>query len=248
MDCKTAHLLMHFARPQFSELEASAAADLQKHLTSCAECAQLAESERALERHLGSAMRDVPVPEGLRDRLLFRLALVQAGLRRRRIVRAAAGLSAAAAVLLACWLGLSWQKIHPPTLDLDSLETRIAAEIANPSQEQVQDWLDSKNVKAPAPAFLNYLYLSHYHLADLQGRQVPLLFFTRGKDQARVYILSGEQFNLKALQAAGAGPGSLCKIDIRFHPDDPGHAYVVVHTGTSLEPFLLPEKEKKGSG
>src|SRR5262249_14246403 len=73
MDCKTARLLLDFARPQARELEPDEAGALETHLDRCADCHDLARGERRLDEHLGKVMRQVEVPAGLRDQLLVRL-------------------------------------------------------------------------------------------------------------------------------------------------------------------------------
>src|SRR5438270_13002552 len=74
MDCRTAQLLLTFARPKASELGAREAEALNRHLTACAACAALARGQSQIEHQLGVAMRDVPLPVDLRQRLLTRLA------------------------------------------------------------------------------------------------------------------------------------------------------------------------------
>src|SRR5690348_1108980 len=75
MDCRTARLLLAFARPRCPELDECAGEALDNHLAKCAECASLARAEHHFERRLGLAMRDVPVPPDLRQRLLTRLQI-----------------------------------------------------------------------------------------------------------------------------------------------------------------------------
>src|SRR5262245_10465360 len=101
MDCRNARLLLEFARPLTAELDAGEAEALQGHLADCPECGALAREERRLDEHLGRAVRDVPVPEGLRDRLLARLATERDAWFRRWLLRA---VGVAAGIALAVWL------------------------------------------------------------------------------------------------------------------------------------------------
>src|SRR5438094_788506 len=98
MDCRTARLLLDFARPIPAELEADASRDLEHHLAGCADCDSLARAERRLDEPLGRAMRAVPLPLGLRDRLLARLDAERGAWQRRWMFRS---LAAAAALALA---------------------------------------------------------------------------------------------------------------------------------------------------
>src|SRR5262245_13853267 len=99
MDCNTARLLLDFARP--GDLDAAEAGDLERHLADCPDCGPPARAGRALDRHLGRAVRRVEVPEGLRGRLLARLEADRGDLHRRWAGHGLRAAAAAAAVLLA---------------------------------------------------------------------------------------------------------------------------------------------------
>src|SRR5438067_12236471 len=73
MDCKTARLLLDFARPRAPEVEPDDADALDRHLADCPACAALAGDERRLDDALGRAMRQVAVPDRLRQQVLNRL-------------------------------------------------------------------------------------------------------------------------------------------------------------------------------
>ena len=70
MDCKTARMLIEFALPRCGELDAQESQALDNHLRDCGECAQAARVEFDADRHVSRAMRDVPVPSGLRERTI----------------------------------------------------------------------------------------------------------------------------------------------------------------------------------
>src|SRR3954451_16962170 len=100
MDCKTARLLLLFDRPRAGEMGDDEARALQEHLALCGACAAAARAERRQDAHLGRATRDLPVPEGLRGRLVDRLAADRGARDRRRMLHGARALAAAAALLL----------------------------------------------------------------------------------------------------------------------------------------------------
>src|SRR5437588_2897601 len=107
MDCNTARLLLAFSRPKTSELEACAVEALNDHLADCAECGPLARGEHQVERLVGLAMRQVPIPLDFRQRLLARLRAERRSWYKRlpqKHPRVAAGV--AAVLLLAVGLGL----------------------------------------------------------------------------------------------------------------------------------------------
>src|SRR6266403_3210907 len=71
MDCTSARLLLSFVRT--NELDAAETKTLQGHLDGCADCAAFAQSENDFDNALEAAMQRVPLPDGLKGRLLERL-------------------------------------------------------------------------------------------------------------------------------------------------------------------------------
>src|SRR5262249_28887945 len=116
MDCRTARTLLDYHRPTDSELSGPDAADLERHLDVCPECGALAQAERRADARLGRAMRDVPLPDGLHDRLLARLAADRRAVMMRRFARGSR-YAAAAALVLATLLGVGWWTTRPRPLD-----------------------------------------------------------------------------------------------------------------------------------
>jgi hypothetical protein len=245
MDCRTARLLLDFVRPRPSELAADEAAALEGHLSGCPECDSQARVERQLEDHIGRAVRDVPEPEGLRGRLLERLAAERQAWNRRWILRGTgiATAAAAAAVLLGVGLWLHF-RTPLPTLNLQEA-VAVEMELRNASPESVEDGFREKygmTVVAPRDWLpLNYGLLTHYGPCSCQGRIVPMLLFQRGNDRARVYIVTGKQFDLKdAANLLPENSGGFT-VEVRLHPDNPNIAYIIIYSGNSLQPFLRDE-------
>jgi hypothetical protein len=240
MDCRTAHLLLDFHRPP-TELEAGEAEALENHLIDCTACARLARDERRLDEHLGRAMRDVALPEGLRDRLVARLNTPQTlPLPPRRFGRGAWSFTAAAAILLLAFGGALLAS-RPRSVDVSQLRHDTWTQF-NPDRTQVDDWLQAGRYRVPAPDMFEYNLLTHYHLANLQGQRVPMLLFTspnhRHVYQARVYLLDAKQFDLDALREAPPSQDSGCAVVFVPHPTDPRFAYLVVHNAENLNPFM----------
>ena len=241
MDCRTARLLLHFARPLTTELEASEVQALETHLADCPECRPLARAESRADDRIGEAMRAVPVPEGLRARLLAGLGAGRKAWYRRRSLQVGGGLAAAAAVRLALWLGFN-PPFRPLKLDVDRVGGELFTQTFNPTPDNVANWFRAKDVAVAPPGGFNYALLAYYDLVDLQGERVPFLLFTHNKDQARVYVLSEKQFDLKDAMSIPPGTGSGFRFVVRPNPADPRVAYLVVYTGESLEPFLDEEQ------
>jgi hypothetical protein len=248
MDCKTARLLLYFTHPRTAELEADEAAALEGHLADCSLCGTLAQSERRADNRIGQAMRAVPVPDGLRTRLLTQLDAEREHWYRRRLLRGAGVVAAAAAVILVAWLGISWRNDHPPAPDSEAIAGEFLTDLANPSPDTVRESFERKGFKVTAPSDsdpkegLNYRLLRYYGVARFQGKSVPMLLFTHGNAQARVYIISYRDFDLKAALASPPGFGSGCNIEFWPPPapenrTTPRFAFVIVYTGDSLQPF-----------
>src|SRR5262245_9946162 len=103
MDCNTARLFLQLGRPGSPDLAGEEVAELENHLAQCAACGQLAHDQDRLDQHLSRAMRDVPVPVGLKEQVLLRLDAERGAMHRRWGGRAVLGAAAAAALLLGGW-------------------------------------------------------------------------------------------------------------------------------------------------
>jgi hypothetical protein len=241
MDCRTARLLLHFARPHPSELPVGDADALEAHLTGCPECEALALTERQRDARLGDAMRQVPIPDGLRERILDRLATERGDRRRVWVgwtVRAAA---VAALVVIGILIGLAWRAQHPPELDLAVLLQEYYLIPRDPDQIK-EAFLDKYQVKTAAPVAFNYGYLKVFGLAECQGRRVPRLYFARGETEAWVYVVNKDQFDLTALPNGEAMDSGGYHAAV-LRDEDPDHAFVIIYKGDSLKPLLLDDQQ-----
>lgn len=230
MDCKTARLLLDFARPLGTELEESEGEDLAGHLADCPTCGALHRAERKIDDHLGKAMRAVAVPDGLRDRIVSKLA----GQRDRWYLRRLAWGTAAAlaaAVLLTFGVTYLGQKPH---VNIEELHGRLNSPPGAP--EEVGPYLNRPTLLAPTQ--FNYRNLLKCDWADFQGRKVPQLIFRQGGELATVYILNDRQFDLKSLEGQGPLSGGHSVAVLWPTGGEKHTAYVVVYTGGSLELFF----------
>jgi hypothetical protein len=235
MDCKTARVLLEFARPH--ELDAAEAQALDSHLASCGECDALARAERQLDEQFGRAVRQVALPAGLRERIVGQLQQERNIGRSRRVAWTRRIAAVAAALLLAALVGYLLYPSEPPDLRVDELQNRAFLQ-RGANRERVQEWLSEQRGNLAAPAQFNYALLAYYGLEEQQKQRIPMLVFVNGRDRALVYIISGKQFNLDALvrdRPASSGGQSVAILADGEHPDI---AYVVIYTGESLQPFL----------
>jgi hypothetical protein len=243
MDCKTARLLLEYARPHSSELDATETRALEAHLTACADCEPLARAERRADEVIGKAMRQVDVPDQLRSRILSRLNERQGEHRRRRIALNLRYVAAAAAVLLVA-LGLWRWHTAPPAFPVEQLVKHSKDwAISPPDRLEVETAFKSQGVAITVPDY-NYNYFTWMVLANVEGRQTPLLQFNNraASQQALVYIVSDSQFNLNALPAKperGDGYGYKCDIE---YSEGRRYGYVIYYTGDDYD-WLHPVRE-----
>lgn len=241
MDCRTARLLFEFARPRANELPHPEAAELRHHLDACPECSALAAVERRTDHHLARAMRDVPVPVGLRNRLLERLKADSVPTRSRWLLRTVATVGVAAALLLGVGLWAMLARSQPTRLDIAGLQGLLAAKTTNPNADWVEAWFqDTHGVVMVAPrAFgqnpLDYSLLLDYDLVTLpNGRLVPKLVFVSGKERLVVYVLSDRQFRVVGTEEESLGWKSEM-----FDAEDAPFTHLLFYTGGRLSRFCL---------
>jgi hypothetical protein len=248
MDCKTARLLLDYARPNSRELDETETRVLEEHLAGCTDCDQLAGADRRSDEVIGRAMRAVEVPDRLRARILTRLAEEHGQRRRRWPVYSLGGALAAAALLLLA-IGLwRWSMSHPAFPAERYVNQANDWVIAPPDRKQVQEAFKAQGVEMTAPADLNYNYVRFLFLANVEGRPTPTLLFNHmdknsasGLSQhALVYIVSDDQFDAEALPVNSlASNGYEYKIFIR-RPEGDHFGYVAYYTGDDLNWLRSP--------
>jgi hypothetical protein len=242
IDCNTARLFLAFARPNCSELEECAAEALDEHLTQCTECGAIARAEHQVERRLSLAMRDVPPPSGLRQRLLTGLQAERKAWYRnlpRRHPRMAT--IAAAVLILGIGAAIYLAARLPRPLDLPALALNWNNQV-HASPEQVQQVFEEWGFKIAVPSGFNYQYLDSYDLQSLGGTLVPHLFFIQGSNHASVYIVSGSKFDISsAVDQPREGSGRFT-VELRPGPANSNLAYLIRYTGGSLDWLVVEDK------
>jgi hypothetical protein len=238
MDCKTARLLLEFARPRHHELDAGDLRSLEDHVAACPECALASREEKQLDEHFGKAMRGVEVPDRLRSRIMGRLAEERAKVASRRWRRlVAAPLAAAAMLLLAIGAWGYYTHATQPVLNPEAVSEKIASDLRSPpNREAIEQRFREQGVKMVAPKSFEYSFLKSHGMVELEGRQVPCLVFAKDDHNAKVYVLSDRQFNLKLVSDnyEYQGSGISQRIEIIREPGTPNYAYLIVHTDDDL--------------
>ncbi len=242
IDCTTARTLLAFRRP--GELPAEETASLSAHLASCPSCAAAVASQDAFDAAVGKAMVSVPVPDGLADRLLKK------GLAKRRIAttrKVGQVLGTAATILIAFGIifGVFWSL--RPTFHVEDLTMRESIALEDP-ERSVREWLKAEKLPGDLP--LDFDFRNHvFHGKELvYGREVPVIVFQtwlpgqQRPDRAKLYLVSSEQFNLRALQD---GQSSFFNgMVIRPSETHPSVRYLVLFTTPSLAPFQNPPRQQ----
>jgi hypothetical protein len=241
MDCKTARNLLQFIRPHGHDLDAADHAALQAHLAECTECDAFARAERQHDAHVGAAIRDVPVPAGLKDRLLSKLKRQREDWWKQSLNRVARYAAAAAAVVLVVWIGFQLNSgAKPRPTEEDLIQVPLASWAHQPpTASDAQEWFRKTHPKLVVPSTFNYEYLVSYSVAPVNtppfdGREVPQLFFVRSSpgsaaQVAQVFILSPDQFDLSNITQERQDAGGY-RVKVKVRPEN-NQAYVIAYTG-----------------
>jgi hypothetical protein len=242
MDCKTARLLLDFARPQACELGPEETGALESHLEQCADCHGLARAERGLDDCLGKAMRQVEVPAGLRDRLQARLEADRGDWYRRRFAHTMRLAAAAAALLLFTWGAGRWVLHHSkPFIDPQQIADAVNNGAMQDPRTRIETELKRMGVETALPPQLNYnLVIAPASFAELPGfpnQQAAMLVFSQNGRFATVYLISTEQLRDGVPLAVG---GATFKVDVLPSAGEP-YTFLVVHDGDNLDWLRPPE-------
>jgi hypothetical protein len=248
MDCKTARLMLDYARPLAGELDAAEAHALARHLAACPECEAEAEAERRCDDSLGRAMRRIEVPGDLRERVLERLSKDRRDAYHRRLHRVLRWTAAAAAVVLLSWAGLYWLGLPPSQL----LPERVWEQATyHPlDKHDLEAHFRRRDLPMEAPNFNLALLIGHGEgeVPGYRGRVVPVLFFhhqAHPGQAAVVYVLDTRRMGLPPKSGEYEAPsGQRFKLQVlgadgNRYQDGDRFAYLVLYDGDDLE-WLKP--------
>ncbi|MHB1426069.1 MAG: hypothetical protein ACYC3I_23140 [Gemmataceae bacterium] len=243
MDCKTARLLLDFARPPARELEAEEAAVLESHLDHCPDCHSQARKERQLDESFGKAMRQVDVPAALREQLLARLDAERGDWYRQRFARTARLCAAAAAVLVFAWFSLYWlmERLTPP-VDPRQVAAAVQNDAVADPRTRTEQALKRLGVETPLP-YLNYHLLACppflTELPGYPGRKVPSLLFVQNGRVARVYLIREKAIPKDTFVAIDGGSFKAELLPSASEREP--YRFLVIHDGDNLDWLRPPE-------
>jgi hypothetical protein len=210
------------------QLDADAQAALRFHLDQCPACAAWLERERRLDEHLGKAVRDVPVPDGLSRQILDKLARQP-----RRFSPVL--LASAACLLLAIGSAATWVFWPSPRLSFDDISNLVARGEQHATPESVEAWFRDQRLTMAAPREYDYTYLQSLEVIEFQGRRVPKLIFYRERGGratlADVLVLSSRQFRLDDLQAIDHLAVRSKVVSLRQDADSPEYYFLRISQG-----------------
>src|SRR5262245_10939969 len=118
MQCRDAQFYLRLRRHAGDELGADVTADLDRHCAGCPACAADARPAASFDRAVTAAMRSVPVPAGLRDKLLTLASAHRGGVIRRQAYKVAA---LAASIFFATGLAFGVFTASRPKIDTYAL-------------------------------------------------------------------------------------------------------------------------------
>ena len=231
MQCRDAQFYLRMRRHAADELGPDVTAPLDAHLAACPACAADARALVSFDRSLASAMRAVPVPAGLRDRLITTAAGKQGAILRHKVYKVGAMVTAA---LLLLGIGFGVFTHTRPQADAEAL-VKANDEQVSDAEGSTRRWLAAQKLPDELPLPFDYDLWVFRGFEKVHDRDVPVVVFRgpEGSGFAKVYLFAHDgRFDLKGLQDAQA---SLTRAQVHVSQKV---TYVFVHTGRDLGNFF----------
>ena len=241
MHCRDAQFYLRLRRHAGDELGADVATELGRHLATCPACGAEGAGAAAFDRAVANTLRAVPVPTGLRDKLLAQASALRGAAIRHKAYRVAA-LAASLLVGVGLALGIFAGR---PKLSGDSI-VQINDDRSQQPSAVLEQWLAGLNAELPNGYHFDPELLVSAGKETLQGRDVPVAVFRSRPDPlnpakpvefARLYVLpSGGPFDTRDLASAGISH----HVAEVVRDERRGTTYVIVYKNSpdGLKPFL----------
>ena len=237
MHCRDAQFYLRLRRQAGDELGTEVTADLDRHLAGCAGCAADAGRAASFDRAVASALRSVPVPAGLRDRLLAQSSTYHGAVIRRKVYRVAA---LAASLFFGVGLAFGVFSASRPKIDTTALAMLHDEQMQDREGRLLAQWLAAQKFPTELPLPFDPTLVVSKGTEKVQGADVPVVVFGHPTERgfAKVYLFrTNGSTKLDALQNAQASHTAALVIDDQ--QQFRGVKYVILHTGRDLTPFLL---------
>ena len=160
MECHDIRLLLAFTRPGSDAIDKAERAAVEQHLEGCPDCAALVRSEEAINGAIGAAVRKVPIPAGLKARVLAKVAAARP--------RPWGQIAAAAAVLFIA-IGLGGWYLRPAPLVDPFTVTGVFNARPTDDPEQVEKWFKDRGVEMVGWSQLDYRHLWSYDVVEFEA-------------------------------------------------------------------------------
>jgi anti-sigma factor RsiW len=228
MTCRDALLLLEFARPGATELDAADIAALETHLAGCPTCGAFARSERESTDRLTRAFSITPDAAISVEQLKGQLAAHRRRWLWRRTAIACGVVGFAAA---------TWWVIPGPYFDPYSVLSTSSDQVAN--RAAANSWLESIDRRFAFPPRFRDRLLIGFEKRNIYRTTAPVLTFALGNSVAKVTVVTERQFrNLHEFTEERVAETSLGSIHIIRDPNIPGVVYLVEVINGPIEPFL----------
>jgi hypothetical protein len=237
MQCRDAQFYLRLRRQAGDELGAEVTADLDRHLAGCPACAADAGRAAAFDRAVANALRSVPVPAGLRDKLLAQSSTHHGAVIRRKVYRVAA---LAASLFFGVGLAFGVFSASRPKIDPTELVIRHDEQMQDREGRLLSQWLTAQKFPDRLPEAFDPSLIISMGTEKVQGTEVPVVTFAHPTERgfAKVYIFrTNGSYNTELLRDAQAS--HTAAIVIEDQRQFRGVKYVILHTGRDLTPFLL---------
>jgi hypothetical protein len=232
MECHDVQQLLAFVNRPSEELDVNERDLLSDHLANCPDCAARLQAERRADEMFGPILRNVTVPEDLKQKILHRLSAD-----RPRPWKT--WLAAAAIILVTVSGAVAWLAKPKPEVTIESLMAVLATE--QMQDDALDDYFKSLGLSVKVPRQMNYQFLNSVDSVDFENRKVVKLSFSRMDERhnavADVMVLSEDHFRIGKLPQEEFH-GRTTSLRIWRETNNPGFVYVAYFRGASLNPLL----------
>ncbi len=236
MRCEQVRWYITLQHPRRDELGPELRQALEEHYAACPRCAAYAASVAGFDRAVVAALRDVPVPPALRERLHLQAAAWYGQRLRQRIYRWCAAAAAGLGVVGGYYL-YSLNRLPPNNLEpyIQQTETLQLSPV-----QALEQWLAEQGLPRQLPLPLDTDLLIHVGQESVNGRMLPVAVFQHPERRGtlKLYLVRRSRWRTPAQPELVS---SHLVAQYLERPElAPGWSFVVVYPAgpEGLKPFL----------